>query len=116
MDSTQISHYIAVLLYEATSQSAQIPKFSPFYEESFVLIRASSLEEAQEKANRYAQREQASYFNDQHERITWSLKQVIDVNTVLDEKLEDGAELYARHFTNYEAYRLFEPLLSGEQI
>ena len=114
MDSAQVSYYIAVLLYESSVESAQPSDPNLLYEESFVLIRASSVEEAREKADRHAQRDQVSYFNEQHEKITWSLKQVIDVNAVLDETLEDGAELYARHFRNYEAYRLFEPLLSGE--
>ncbi len=114
MDSTPASYYIAVLLYESSVESAQLPEFKPLYEETFVLIRASSVEEAREKVNRYTQREQASYFNEWHEKITWSLKHVIDVNAVLYEPLEDGAELYTRYFRNYEAYRLFEPLLSGD--
>jgi hypothetical protein len=114
MDNRQVSYYIAVLLYESSSQSTQEPKYEPLYEETFVLIQASSIEEAREKANKYAQREQGSYFNEQHEEITWSLKHIIDVNAVLYEPLEDGTELYARHFRNYEAYRLFEPFLLGE--
>ncbi len=29
-------------------------------------------------------------------------------------EVRDGAELYARHFKSYEAYRAFEPLLGGD--
>jgi len=113
MQSTQgrLSSYIAVLLYESSSAA---PGYRPLYDESFVLIKASSPEEAKEKASTYAKREQTSYRNEQGEEISWSLKQVIDVTAVLDESLEDGSDLYSRHFRNYEAYRLFEPLLAGD--
>lgn len=53
MDSTPASYYIAVLLYESSVESAQLPEFKPLYEETFVLIRASSVEEARKKVNRY---------------------------------------------------------------
>lgn len=51
------------------------------------------------------------------ETIIWSLKKVIDVNSVLDDGFEfasDGVDLYARHFRNYEAYHSFEPFLSQQ--
>jgi hypothetical protein len=47
------------------------------------------------------------------------LQQVVDVNSVLDDDFdaaEDGVDLYARHFRNYDAYQSFEPLLSKEQL
>jgi hypothetical protein len=28
----------------------------------------------------------------------------------------DGAEIYARHFRDYQAYKEFEPLLSGKEL
>lgn len=113
MERTQgkFSHYIALLLYEASSPA---PDYKPLYEETFVLIQATSIEEAREKANRYALREQTSYFNGQGEEINRLLKHVVDVNAVLYETFEDETELYARYFRNYEAYRLFEPLLGGD--
>jgi hypothetical protein len=60
-----------------------------------------------------------SYTNENGETITWSLQQVVDVNSVLDndfDSSEDIVDLYARHFRNYEAYHSFEPLLSQEQF
>ena len=33
--------------------------------------------------------------------------------TLYDE-LKDGSTLYSRHFRDYDAYRRFEPLLSGD--
>ncbi len=39
------------------------------------------------------------------------LKHVIDVSPVLTDAFEDGSELYARHFRNFQAYSLSEPVL-----
>ncbi len=103
--------YIAVILYESSSDA---PEYMPLYEESFVLIKATSEEEAWAKAQNYGKGEEVSYPNENREMISWSLKQVIDVTPVLAEKFDDGSELYSRYFRDYNAYRAFEPLLSGE--
>ncbi|WP_214369602.1 DUF4288 domain-containing protein [Pseudonocardia sp. H11422] len=54
--------------------------------------------------------------NDRGEQITWSMLDVVDVAPALDDRLDTDAELYSRHFRNIEAYRAFEPLLSGEEL
>ncbi len=104
--------YIAVIVYEITSSSLD---HQPLYEESFVLFKASSEEEAQQMALQYAQQEQVTYKNEQQDDITWTVKHVIDVSPLLVQNVnfESGSELYARHFRNYQAYTSFEPLLSG---
>jgi Domain of unknown function (DUF4288) len=96
------SFYMAVVLYESSSDASD---YQPWYQEGFVLIKASSLEEAKEKALNYAKREQVSYQNEYKETITWSLKRLVDVNNLLYDEFEDGTEIYARHFQNYEAYK-----------
>jgi len=111
--SKEQSFYIAVILYESSSSASE---YKPLYEECFVLIKATSLEEANEKALIYAREQEGSCQNEYNDTITWSLKQVVDVNSVLYDKFDDGTELYARHFRSYEAYRLFEPLLSNEEL
>jgi len=45
------------------------------------------------------------------EQIVWSLKLVLDT-VELNEGLADGAEIYVRHFHDYDAYCRVEPLLS----
>ncbi|MEH2392062.1 MAG: hypothetical protein V7K21_10550 [Nostoc sp.] len=67
----------------------------------------------------HSKNESVSYTNENEETITWSLQQVVDVNSVLDDDFdssEDIVDLYARHFRNYKAYQSFEPLLSKEQF
>lgn len=103
--------YIAVILYEA---QVDAPDYQPIYQESFVLIQASSHQEAETKASSYAQQQQTSYQNEYHEVVTWSVKQVVDVNSVLTDTFEDGAELYARHFKNIQAYNTFESSLRDD--
>ena len=106
------SFYVAVLLYESSSDA---PSYEPLYEECFVLIRASTQEEAEARARAHAQQNEQSYQNADGETIRWRPKRVIDVNAVLDDALVDGAELYARHFRDLEAYSRFEPLLSDDE-
>ncbi|MEH2425960.1 MAG: DUF4288 domain-containing protein [Nostoc sp.] len=110
------SFYIAIILYKSSSDKHD---YQPLYQESFVLIKAASLEEAKAKALNYGKDESVSYINENGETITWSLKQVVDVNSVLYDDFnssEDIVDLYARHFRNYEAYQSFEPLLSKEEF
>ncbi|HTR15263.1 MAG TPA: DUF4288 domain-containing protein [Roseiarcus sp.] len=75
-----------------------------------VLITAESLDEANQKALSLAEEDAVSYLNERGETIVWSLKQIVDVNQVLAERLEDGAELYAKHFRDCDGYRRFEEL------
>lgn len=108
--NTDQSFYIAVILYESSSDALD---YQPLYQESFVLLKAASLEEAESKALAHARQEEVSYQNENGEIITWALRQIVDVNSVLEDELCDGAELYTRHFRDYAAYRAIEPLLSN---
>lgn len=109
----QQSFYIAIALYESTSSD---PDDRNLYEECFMLIKATSLDEARGKALELTKQQECNYKNEAGSTITWSLKHIVDVADVLNEGFEDGTELYARHFRNYEAYYSFEPLLSGEEL
>ena len=113
MDRQDINVYIAVLVYESSSSS---PDYKTLFEESFMLIKASSLEEANQKAQEYANAHTYTFNNEVGDSITWKLKHIVDVNQVLYDVDLDGAEIYARHFRNYQAYKEFEPLLSGEEL
>ncbi|QBD83167.1 DUF4288 domain-containing protein [Ktedonosporobacter rubrisoli] len=105
----QQNFYIAVLLYES---AADAQDYQPLYEECFILVKAATREEAEKQAIAYAG-QPYSYTNEYGEKITWSLKRIVDINKVLDDQLNGVSELYARHFRNYAAYRLFEPHLDG---
>lgn len=109
------SFYIAIILCKSSSD---VPEYQPLYAESFVLINANSLAEAKAKAVNYGENESVSYTNENGETITWTLQQVVDVNSVLDDDFdaaENGVDLYTRHFRNFAAYQLFESLLSADE-
>jgi hypothetical protein len=102
--------YVAVLLHESSSPD---PDYSPTFEECFVLLRAKNEDDARARAEQHGRASKTSFQNAEGQTIHWNLKHVVDVSPLLSDSLDDGAELYARHFKNYEAYRSFEPLLGG---
>lgn len=104
----ELAPYVAILLYETSSDAVD---YEPLYREDFVLIHAESLEQARDKAIARARAEEGSYRNGDGELITWTLKHLVDVNSALQDDLSGDADLYARHFRNFPAYRDFEPLL-----
>ncbi|HEY2764658.1 MAG TPA: DUF4288 domain-containing protein [Pseudonocardiaceae bacterium] len=106
--------YITILLYE--SHSPDSADYRPLYQEDIVLLYADSQDAAKERAAQRGRERETSYRNAEGETITWRLKHVIDVNPALDADLSRDADLYSRHFRNYDAYQRFEPLLSGEQL
>ncbi|MDA3646087.1 DUF4288 domain-containing protein [Saccharopolyspora indica] len=109
--AVELDYYVAVLLMEATAEAAD---HEPLYEESFVLLKAESEEEAAEKAAYHGKQQQTSYQNENHELITWKLKQVVEVKPLEDATFDDGTEIYSRFFRNYQAYNSFEPLTEEE--
>ncbi|GAA2812271.1 DUF4288 domain-containing protein [Saccharopolyspora taberi] len=105
--------YLAVLVTEATTDDGA---GGPLYEESFVLLKAESEEEAREKAAEYGKQQETSYRNENDELVSWKLKHVVDVRQVEDATFDDGSELYSRFFRGYQGYRSFEPRLGGEEV
>ncbi|QYN16601.1 DUF4288 domain-containing protein [Amycolatopsis sp. DSM 110486] len=101
--------YVAVVLYEATSDS---PAYEPLYREDFVLVYAESEEAAREAVTRRVEGETGSHRNEQGELITLRCKRVVDVARALEDDLTHDADLYARHFRDFAAYRRFEPLMA----
>jgi hypothetical protein len=110
--SNRSNLYVAVLVMKSSSDAGD---YEALYEESFVLIAASSDEEAAARAEQRGLEEQSSFVNDAGETVTWTLKHVVDVSRTLYGELEDGVTLYSRHFRDYDAYRRFESLLHTER-
>ncbi len=113
MSNKNSSFYIAVIVYESSSDS---PTYKILYEECFVTIQANSLDEAKQKAQNHGNKQNSSFKNSAGEQITWNLKSVVDVSPALYDEVADGVDFYSRHFRNYQAYEAFEPLLAGESL
>lgn len=105
--------YLAIVLYESSSPD---PNYKPLYEECISLIEADSDAHARQKVEKLAIDSQTSYQNQFGQTLHQTIKHIIDVAPLVDEKLQDGATLYARFFRNYQAYHDMEPLLSGEEL
>jgi hypothetical protein len=117
------THYYAAVLVLVASTAA--PDARPMYEETVVLLSASSQDEARGQAHAHGRGQETSYLNGQGETVTWTLLEVVDVALVLDEDnltlVNDaqpgpGVEVYYRYFRDYAAYRRFKPLRDGEAL
>lgn len=102
--------YAAVLVHASASSGSDYP---PLYSETVTLVRADSMSHAEKRAREFGRAEETSYLNEAGEVITWTFKHLIDVSEV-SEELGDGVDVYTRHFRNYDAYRAFEMMLSGD--
>jgi hypothetical protein len=121
-EGTDTHDYAAVLVLVASTAA---PDAHPVYEETVVLLPASSSQEARRQAHAHGRRQETGYLNGQGETVTWTLLEVVDVAPVLeeenltlvhDEQAGPGVEVYYRYFRDYAAYRRFEPLLDGEAL
>lgn len=102
-------------MFESNSPA---PEHPPLYEERIILLRATSDADAIERAKQYADSEQFSYQNAYGETITVTSKRLLEVTCSLYEPaaLEQGTEVYSRHFRDYAVYESFEPLLKGQAL
>ncbi len=96
------SFYIVVLIIECTIAHSDD---KPLYEERFLLIKASSEEDASEKAIQQSNQLE-SYQNQYGETVTWTFKEVVEAKEVNEGEIGDGTEIFARFFRNYEAYNV----------
>ncbi|EEM87411.1 MULTISPECIES: DUF4288 domain-containing protein [Bacillus] len=66
------------------------------FEESIILVKASSLEEAHALSEQIAIQSEHTYVNMYDEQITWKFRKVLHVFELDDTSFETGKELYAR--------------------
>jgi hypothetical protein len=108
--------YIIIFVIEI---QVHAPDVAPRYEESFTLLKASSQEDAEQKALDYATNDACGepYQNVYGEEVTWRLKRITQVWPILDglELPTDIVELSTRGVDDYEAYqKLFVRPLDSE--
>jgi Domain of unknown function (DUF4288) len=81
-------------------------------EDRFVLIRATSGEEARAKGEHVAQGYGDTYLNGDDETVTWKVRGISDVFGVVDTDLMDGSEVYSSFIDPAMANVLMTPRLS----
>lgn len=98
--------YIAVVVSESTVENSAD---NLYFQECFTLIKASSIEEAREKAVNHATNTiNTSYPNVYGESVTWVVKQIITVTNTLEDDFDlhtEAIDLYVRGFEDYKAYQ-----------
>ena len=107
------SYYAAVLVFEASSDQAN---HQPLYEESVVLVKAASEEDAEELAIQLGNSQETSYQNQDGQTINHRFKCLLEVQAIQDGWIKHGSTIYSRHFRDYAAYENFEPLLNGQSL
>ncbi|MFB9521877.1 DUF4288 domain-containing protein [Streptomyces cremeus] len=105
--------YIAIVLMESSSDSTD---YVPLYQEDVVLIHAPDEDTARRAAEERARKSESTFLNESGETISWRLKRIVDVQEAQDADLTRDADLYTRHFRDYDSYEKFDPLLSGEEL
>ena len=94
-------YYSAFVISKSTSDA---DNYRSLYEETVVLVRAGSKEEAEEKLQ---QIEDFSFKNRDGDTIEWKVIDVQDCKRVLDEKLQEVTEINSRMFYDWPSYRDF---------
>ncbi|WP_052351820.1 DUF4288 domain-containing protein [Deinococcus pimensis] len=95
--------YFAITLSEGVNDTTG----ERWYQENFLLLEASTFEEAQARVTAIAKQDDTSYENAVGETVTWKLLRIVDVRQVLHDA-SDEPTLYARHFRDLEGYRIFD--------
>lgn len=110
MNATRKKWFAAVVITRSHSTS---PTYRPLFEETTLLINATSSEDARGFALEWASDSAAVFTNEAGEEVEWSLDRVLDIKE-MNESPGHLTEVYSRHFRDMAAYRRFEPLLEGD--
>jgi hypothetical protein len=66
------------------------------YEESIILVKAQSFDQAYSIAEKKAKEQEIDYHNPYDEMVEWQFVEALDCFILIDEKLQSGTELYSR--------------------
>ncbi|WP_169907772.1 DUF4288 domain-containing protein [Priestia abyssalis] len=67
------------------------------YEESIILVKAPSFDQAYVTAEKEAKEAEVDYLNPYDEMVEWKFVESLDCFKLLDEKLQSSTELYSRY-------------------
>jgi Domain of unknown function (DUF4288) len=85
------------------------------YEEVIIAIDAVTKAEAEVMFERYTSEQHKDYKNEAGEMVTIRFHKLVEINSFLfDVPFNGFAEIYCRHFNDYDAYCRFDVLLGGD--
>lgn len=80
------------------------------FEDSIILIRAASDEEARRRAEKVGRSREHAYLNMYGKRVEWVFFKLLDLVEVLEDPPRDGSEVYYRFLNKKELDRLLTGL------
>lgn len=92
------------------------------FEESILLIKASSFDQAYDLAEKEVKQREIDYLNPYDEKVVWKFVESIDCFHLFDRKLQSGTELYSRLFhvpkgiTNEQVISQYYPETITEEL
>ena len=97
-------YYSANILFKSEGSDTE----EPLWEERILLVAALDELEAEEKARNYAIKNEVEYKVTGNASVVWKFYQIERVY-LIDDELEDGAELFSRFLRNSEVESLLTP-------
>lgn len=94
---------VALLFERLHPQSRKVPD-DPLWEESVIVVDASSEEEAQEKAEQLARKEAVSFRAVSGEQVEWNFVGVIGSHEITDQVVAEGTEVFSRFLREKPPY------------
>ncbi len=101
MQDTKLPQYAAAMLLKLTSD---MPNHQTLYDETVILIKASSEEEALNKAIEYGSSRSTTYKNEAGYDVTLSFDRIAKVDPITENVLSEVTEVWGRFFHDVEAY------------
>lgn len=98
----EASWFIVTLLYESVHEGKpkqvdeNYDSLNKTYEESHILLKAMSSEEAYIQGEKFGLENEHNYENEYGEKVYWKLVKILDCYELLDDELKMGTEVYSR--------------------
>ena len=102
MQEIKLPQYAAAILLKLTSD---MPNHKALYDETIVLIKASSEEDAMSKALEYGSSRGTTYKNEAGYDVTLSFERISKVDPITENELCEVTEVWGRFFHDFEAYK-----------
>jgi len=101
------SFFTVAVLFRSLRDGRYLPE--NLWEESFLLLRATSDEQARTKAASIASAKRLTYRASTGETLTWEFFKISASYELSDDQLADGTEIFSRHLRDSEVQSLLTP-------
>lgn len=91
--------YSARLLFELMAVDER-SDHEPFFEEKLIVFRCEDSENIVEHIHAVSRQDESEFENTAGYAVRWILREILEVQEVMDESIEDGTEVFFRFWTN----------------